>query len=55
MEHWWYHMDNGKTKVLGEKPVQLPLCTPQISQGLAWDRKGATVVTGRSHCTANKK
>jgi len=27
----------GKTEVLGEKPVSVPLCTPQISHGLTVD------------------
>jgi len=27
-----------KTKVLGEKPIPVPLCQPQTPQRLAWDR-----------------
>jgi hypothetical protein len=27
----------GKTKVLGEKSVSMPLCQPQIPHGLTWD------------------
>jgi hypothetical protein len=30
MDYWWNDTD-GKTKVLGEKPVQVSLCPPQIS------------------------
>jgi len=41
MEHWWNDID-GKTEVLGEKPVPFPLCPPQISHGLAWDRTQAS-------------
>jgi len=37
MEHRWNDTD-GKSKVLGEKPVSVTLCPPQISHGLAWDR-----------------
>jgi hypothetical protein len=37
----------GKTEVLGEKPVLLPLCPPQISHGLTWDRTRASAVRGR--------
>jgi len=29
----WYCQ--GKAEVLGEKPVQLPICQPQFEQGLA--------------------
>jgi hypothetical protein len=29
------------------KPVSVPLRPPQISHGLAWDRKGASAVTDR--------
>jgi len=31
----WYCQ--GKAEVLGEKPVQLPICQPQFEQGLAGD------------------
>ena len=37
----------GKTEVLGEKPVPVPLCPPQIPHGLARDRTGASAVRGR--------
>ena len=37
----------GKTEVLGEKPVPVPLCTPQIPHGLTQDRTRASVVRGR--------
>jgi hypothetical protein len=30
MEHQWNEIDRGKTEVLGEKPVTVPLCPPQI-------------------------
>jgi hypothetical protein len=36
----------GKTEVLGEKPVPVPICPPQISHGLTWDRSRASEVTG---------
>jgi hypothetical protein len=36
-----------KTKVLGEKPVAVPLCPPQIPYGLAHDRTRASAVRGR--------
>ena len=35
----------GKTEVLGEKPVPVPLCPPQISHGLARDRTRASAAT----------
>jgi hypothetical protein len=43
MERKW----QGKTEVLGEKPVSLPLCLSQISHGLTRDRTRAFVVRGR--------
>jgi hypothetical protein len=36
----------GKTEVLGEKPVPVPLCPPQIPHGLARDRTRASAVEG---------
>jgi hypothetical protein len=47
----------GKTEVLGEKPVPVPLCTPQISHGPTWDQtrglRGERPATNRlSHGTA---
>jgi hypothetical protein len=32
----------GKTAVLGENPDLVPLCLPQISRGLTWDRNWAS-------------
>jgi hypothetical protein len=37
----------GKTEVLGEKPVPVPLCPPQIPYGLTRDRTRASAVEGR--------
>jgi hypothetical protein len=37
----------GKTEVLGEKPVPVPLCAPQIPRGLTQDRTRASAVGGR--------
>jgi hypothetical protein len=37
----------GKTEVLGEKPVPVPLCSPQIPHGLTRDRTRASAVRGR--------
>jgi hypothetical protein len=34
----------GKTEVLGEKAVPVPLCPPQISHGLTWDRTRVSAV-----------
>jgi hypothetical protein len=36
----------GKTKVLGEKPVPMPLCLPQIQLELASDRNQTCTVKG---------
>jgi hypothetical protein len=35
------------TDTLAEKPATVPLSTPQISYGLAWDRNRAPPVRGR--------
>jgi hypothetical protein len=37
----------GKTEVLGEKPVPAPLCPPQIPHGLTRDWTRASAVIGR--------
>jgi hypothetical protein len=37
----------GKTEVLGEKPVTVPLCPPQIPHGLSRDRTRASAMWGR--------
>jgi hypothetical protein len=37
----------GKTEVLGEKPVPVPLCPPEIPHGLNRDRTRASAVGGR--------
>jgi hypothetical protein len=37
----------GKTEVLGEKPVPVPLCPPQIPKGRTRDRTRAFAVGGR--------
>jgi len=37
----------GKPEILGENPVPMTLCLPQISQGLAWDQTQASVVRSR--------
>jgi hypothetical protein len=36
-----------KTEVVGEKPVSVPLCPPQIPHGLNRDRNRASAVGGR--------
>ena len=30
--NWWNNTDRGKIEALGEEPVAVPLCPPQISQ-----------------------
>jgi hypothetical protein len=47
MEHRWNEIDRGKPKYSGKKPVPVPLCPPQIPQGLTWDRTPASAVRGR--------
>jgi hypothetical protein len=44
--HW-----QGKPEELGEKPVPVPLCPPQISHGLTRARTRASAVTGRQLTT----
>ena len=44
-------------QVLAENPAPMPLCPPQISRELAWDRNRVCAVKGRvanrlGHCTA---
>jgi hypothetical protein len=40
-------IDRGKTEVLGEKPVPVPLCPPQIPHGLTRDRTQASALRGQ--------
>jgi hypothetical protein len=35
-----------KEEVFGEKPVQVPLYSPQNPQGLAWDGSRASTISG---------
>jgi hypothetical protein len=37
----------GKTEVLGDKPVPLPLFPSQIPHEMTWDRTRASAVRGR--------
>jgi len=37
----------GETEVLRENPVTVPLCPPQMSRGLAWDRTRTSAVKGK--------
>jgi hypothetical protein len=47
MEHRWKWKWQGKTEVLGEKPVPVPLSPPQIPHGLTRDRTRVSAVGGR--------
>jgi hypothetical protein len=47
MECQWYEIIDGRTEVLGEKPVPVPLCPPQIPHGLTQDQTRAPVVGGQ--------
>jgi hypothetical protein len=47
MEHRWNEIDRGKPKYLGEKPVPMPLCPPQIPHGLTRYRTRASAVRTR--------
>jgi hypothetical protein len=47
MEHRWNEIDRGKTEVLGENPIPVPLCPPQIPHGPTLDRTRASAARGR--------
>jgi hypothetical protein len=47
MEHRWNEIDREKPKNSGEKPVPVPLCSPQIPYGLTRDRTRASAVGDR--------
>ena len=47
MEQWWNDTDRGKTEVLGQKPVPVPLSRPQISNGLTWNQARDSAVRRR--------
>jgi len=44
MVEWYWQ---GKTEVLGVKPVTVTLCPPQIAHGLTWNWIWASSLTGR--------
>jgi len=45
MEHWWI-IPTGESKELEKKSVSVPICSPQMSQGLACTRKRDSVLRG---------
>jgi hypothetical protein len=47
IEYWRNDIDRGKTEVLGEKHVPVPLCSSQISHAMISDRTQASAVTGK--------
>jgi hypothetical protein len=46
MEHWWNDTDMGKTKVLIEKPVEVPLCPSPMPINWLGVKLGASAMTG---------
>lgn len=46
IEYWRNDIDRGKTEVLGDKHVLVPLCLSQISHGLISERTQASAMTG---------
>jgi hypothetical protein len=51
-ERWWNGILTGKTEELGEKPVPVPLCPPQIPHGFTRARARASATNNLSHGTA---
>jgi hypothetical protein len=47
MEHWWSDTDKRENEVIGEKPLPMTVCAPQISHVLVWNWNRASVVTAR--------
>ena len=41
MQHWWNDIYMGKTLILGEKSVLVPLCPPQIPRDLHFSKTTA--------------
>ena len=50
----WIDSDRAKTEALGETPVPVPLCPPQIPHGLAGDRNRTAATTVWRLTTLNK-
>jgi hypothetical protein len=46
-KRWWNDILTGKTEELGEKPVPVPLCPPQIPHELTRARTRSSAVRGR--------
>jgi hypothetical protein len=44
MEYWWNGSCQGIPEALSEKPVPVPLCPPQTSHGLSWERTWVSAV-----------
>jgi hypothetical protein len=45
MEHWWRDIDTGIPKYfIRRKFHSMPLCLPQIPDGLAWDQTRVSAV-----------
>jgi hypothetical protein len=44
---WWNDTYTGRRTLLGEKPVPVPISSPQISRGLSYDRIRASSARGR--------
>lgn len=44
VEEQWNDTDSGKSQVLGEKTVRLPLGPPQFPQGLDWKRTQTSII-----------
>ena len=52
MEHWWNYTD--REKVLGEKPVIVPLCPPQILHMYwHWIEPGPQLIKERAYKLIN--
>jgi hypothetical protein len=58
MESWWNDTEIGKTEVLIENLVSVPLCLSEMPHGLAWGQTWAPATTGwqlTTRSTAKKK
>ena len=44
--HWWNYSDRGK-QVVGQRPVSVLLCPPEIPHGLAWGQSRPSTVRSR--------
>lgn len=53
MKHLWNVGCQGRTKVLGEKPICMPILPLKIPRGLSWDQTWTTTLRSQLMMASN--